>query len=199
MDTTRPSLLVRIRRREDLAAWDTFDQIYRPMLRRFAMARGLDHADADDIVQQCMIAIHEHIGSFEYDPEKGKFKAWLQTMVDNRVRNLMRGRKALQEDSRDFNRVQQREEAPEDVFEKLWMQEHLWHCLRQLRKEVETSTFNAFRYYVIEQWPIEKVCRKLNMKANLVYTIKWRMTQKVSAKMRELLGGAEQTDEPLSD
>ena len=38
MDTTRPSLLLRIRDRGDAGAWRTFDAIYRPMLYRFALA-----------------------------------------------------------------------------------------------------------------------------------------------------------------
>lgn len=71
------------------------------------------------------------------------------------------------------------------------LEEHLWHCLRQLRDEIDEPTYLAFQHYVIEQWPIEKVCRELNMKANNVYTIKWRMTEKVTARMRELLGDLE--------
>ena len=84
VDTTRPSLLIRIRNREDQAAWVTFDHIYRPMLYRFAQSRRLGHEDAEDVVQHCMSAIQEHIGRFDYDPDRGRFKAWLRTMVDNR-------------------------------------------------------------------------------------------------------------------
>ncbi|MCG8403965.1 MAG: sigma-70 family RNA polymerase sigma factor [Phycisphaerales bacterium] len=191
VDTTRASLLVRIRNRGDSAAWTTFDGIYRPMLLRFAMACGLSHVDAEDVTQQCMTAIQEHIGSFEYDPEKGRFKAWLRTIVNNKVRNLLRDRKDRQAESRQFKDLPTQEDSPEEMFEKLWMQEHLWHCLRELQKDVEDQTYKAFQHYVIDQWPIDQVCRELNMKANHVYTIKWRMTEKVSAKMKELLDGAE--------
>ncbi len=191
VDTTRASLLLRIRDRGDSAAWRTFDEIYRPMLRRFALARGLDHADAEDITQHCMAAIHEHIGTFDYDPEKGRFKAWLRTMVNNRVRNLLRDRRDRQADSGDIRDLPSAEESPDEVFERLWMQEHLWHCLRDIQCETEEATYKAFQYYVIEQWPIERVCRELNMKPNNVYTIKWRLTEKVSAKMKALLDGAD--------
>lgn len=191
MDTTRPSLLVRIRNHEDSAAWTTFDDIYRPMLQRFALACGLNPVDAEEVAQQCLTAIQEHIGSFEYDPEKGRFKAWLRTIVNNKVRNLLRDRRDRQAESRQFNELPTQEDSPEEVFEKLWMQEHLWHCLRELQKDVEEKTYKAFQYYVIDQWPIERVCQELNMKANHVYTIKWRMTEKVSDKMKELLDGIE--------
>ena len=61
MDTTRATLLVRIRNRGDIDAWSQFDAIYRPMLRRFARSAGLDAAACDDVVQECMVAIHRHI------------------------------------------------------------------------------------------------------------------------------------------
>jgi hypothetical protein len=43
---------------------------------------------------------------------------------------------------------------------------------------------------VIKQWPVDQVARELGMSANHVYTIKWRMTERVSAKMKTLLDGA---------
>ena len=62
---------------------------------------------------------------------------------------------------------------------------------RELRDEVEETTFNAFRAHVIDQQPIEQVCAALNLKPNNVYTIKWRMTERVAEKMKELLHGVE--------
>lgn len=187
VDTTRPSLLMRIRDRADADAWHAFDEIYRPMLYRFATACRLDHADAEDVSQHCLTAIANRISDFAYDPKKGKFKGWLRTMVNNRVRNLMRDRKDRPGKTDDFERNQQREPQPDEVFDKIWMEEHLWHCLRELKGEVDESTYKAFQLYVLEQKPIEEVCAGLSMTPNNVYTIKWRMTEKVGAKMKDLL------------
>lgn len=191
MDTTRASLLLRIRDREDSAAWEAFDAIYRPMLCRFARSRGLGEADTEDVVQQCMASIQAHIEGFDYDPDKGRFKSWLRTMVNNRIRNLLRDRREKQADTREFENVLDPTDTPEEAFERLWMQQHLWHCLRQIQAEVEQTTFKAYQYYVIEQRPIGEVCGELNLTTNQVYTIKWRLTEKVSAKMKELLDGAD--------
>ncbi len=191
MDTTRASLLVRIRNPKDAAAWRRFDQIYRPMLHRFAIARSLGHADAEDVVQHCMAAIHQHIDSFDYDPEKGRFKAWLRTLVNNRIRTLRRGPRDVQAPSAAFRNIPAAEAGPEADFDRMWMQEHLWHCLRELQTEVEEATFRAFQSYVIEQRPADEVCQEMNMTRNHLYTIKWRLTEKVSAKMAELLDDAD--------
>jgi RNA polymerase sigma-70 factor (ECF subfamily) len=191
MDTTRPSLLLRIRDQADTQAWRIFDAIYRPMLCRFARAAGLSDADAEDIAQQCLTTVARRIGEFAYDPQKGRFKSWLRTMVNNRVRNLLRDRREHQAGPRQFERVQEREPSPDEVFDKIWMEEHLWHCLRELRAEVGETTYKAFQSYVIEQCPVEKVCSELNITPSNLYTIKWRMTERVAAKMKELLDGIE--------
>ncbi len=191
MDTTRPSLLVRIRDCQDSAAWGLFDDIYRPILHRFAAARGLSHADAEDIVQQCMTAISTYIQSFDYDPARGRFRTWLQTMVNNKVRNLVRDRRDHPAGGDRIANVPTDDDSPEDIFEKIWRQQHIWHCLRQIEGEVDATTFTAFQHYVIEERPIEEICAALSLKPNNVYTIKWRLTQRLSEKMTELLGGDE--------
>jgi RNA polymerase sigma-70 factor (ECF subfamily) len=188
LQTTRPSLLLRIRDPRDAAAWEVFDSIYRPMLRRYALSRGLLDAEAEDIAQQCLTEVLRRIGDFEYDAAKGRFKGWLKTMVANRVRNLWRDRRERQADTAVFERDASPEPSPDESFEKLWMQEHLWHCFRAVQAQVDETTWRAFEQYVLRQRTIDEVCRELNLKAQNVYTIKWRLTERVAAMMKELLG-----------
>ena len=72
--------------------------------------------------------------------------------------------------------------------DKVWREEHLAHCLRRVRREIEDSTFRAFRAYVIEARPTEEVCRKFKMTRNQVHLIKWRVTNRLRDHMRALLG-----------
>ncbi|MFQ5430192.1 MAG: sigma-70 family RNA polymerase sigma factor [Phycisphaerae bacterium] len=191
MDTTRPSLLVRLKDNRDAVAWGEFDAIYRPMLHRFARRFGADAPEAEDIVQHCMTAVHEHISSFDYDPEKGRFKSWLRTLVNNRMRNLLRRRRERRAESGDLRELRSPDANPEEVFERIWMDEHLKHCLCLVSADVEERTFRAFQYYVIEERPIEEVCRELEMTPNQVHKSKYRLTKKLSEKMTELLGDQE--------
>lgn len=191
MDTTRPSLLLRIRDRADVGAWRTFDALYRPMLERFARGRGLRPEDAEDVAQHCLTVIADRIGDFSYDPQKGRFKGWLRTLVNNRVRNLLRQRAAGPLSAAELADLGDDAAAPDEAFDRIWLEEHLWHCLRELEGEVEETTFRAYKRHVIEQAGVEEVCRELNISAKNLYTIKWRLTQRVAAKMRELLDGLE--------
>ena len=191
MDTTRPSLLIRVRNRGDQSAWYEFDSIYRPLMQRFARARGLSEGEAEEIAQQCMTVVDRHIGGFEYDPQRGKFKSWLSTMVNNRVRNLLRDRREVDGRSEDFENLAGRDGSPDEIFDKLWRQEHLKHCLRLIRSEVEPTTFDAFVAYVMEEQPVEQVCERFGLKANQVHAIKSRMTRRIRQRMIDLLGEEE--------
>ncbi|HVP11127.1 MAG TPA: sigma-70 family RNA polymerase sigma factor [Phycisphaerae bacterium] len=191
METTRPSLLIRVRNRQDQAAWYEFDSIYRPMLLRFGLARGLNANEAEEVAQQCLAAMTQYIEGFDYDPAKGRFKGWLRTMVHNRIRNLLRDHREGQADSQDFKRSQDREQSPDELFDKVWRQEHLKHCLRLIQKEVEESTFKVFVACVIEEQPVEKICGAFGMTANQVHAIKSRMLKRIRQRMADILGPEE--------
>ena len=96
-----------------------------------------------------------------------------------------------QAETGDLEIGQQREESPEEAFDKIWMAEHLNVCLRQVKSEVEPQTYEAFRRYVIEQEPIERVAEALQLTENNLYKIKWRVTQKLQETMSVLLGAEE--------
>lgn len=191
MDTTHLSLLIRVKSPNDQSAWREFDEIYRPMLFRFARACGLRDADADEIVQACMVSASQHVGSFEYDPSKGRFRGWLKTIVNNRVRSMLRDRRDQPAESAVFNRADAREESPEEIFDRVWRQEHLRHCLIRVREEVEPATFAAFEALVLQQRPVEDVCTQFGMSANQVYLIKSRLTSKIRKHMMAILGDDE--------
>ncbi len=192
MNTTRASLLLRIRDRRDQSAWEEFDHIYRPMLYRFALMRGLDHSQAEDVVQHCMTAIGQHIEGFEYDPKKGRFKGWLRTLVNNRVRNLLRDCHERPAESQVFRVAEAKDASPEELFDQVWMDEHLKHALRLVRTEVEETTFRAFHLYVIEERAVEDVCKELGVNANQVHKAKYRITKRLAERMAELTDGAEE-------
>ncbi|MFH1419975.1 MAG: sigma-70 family RNA polymerase sigma factor [Planctomycetota bacterium] len=191
METTRPSLLIRVRNQRDQDAWHEFDAIYRPMLRRFARVRGLDDGAADEVAQECMVAVSRYIGGFEYDPQKGRFKGWLRTLVNNRIRNMLRDRHEVQAESQDFKRPEHQGRTPEEIFDAIWKQEHLKQCLRFVKREVESSTFDAFVAYAMEERSIEDVCEAFKMTANQVHAIKSRMIKRIRHRMVEITGAEE--------
>lgn len=188
MDTTRASLLLRLKSRDNSLAWQEFATIYRPILLRYAQACGLDAHAAEDIAQDCLAQVNQAIGRFDYDKRRGGFKRWLRVMVKRRVINRWRKRNDAPADSSAFDRPQTREQLPEQDFERIWLDEHLRHCLGKLRNEVDPQTCDVFQRLALDDWPVDKVCATYAITPNNAYVIKSRLTARLRQMMSELLG-----------
>src|SRR5579864_458583 len=85
---TRPSLLLQLRDPADLAAWRSFVGVYGPLVYGLCRRGGLRHEDAEDVTQEVFGRVAKAIRSFEYQPEVGRFRSWLGTLVRNEVNRL---------------------------------------------------------------------------------------------------------------
>src|SRR5436190_14167804 len=86
---TRPSLLVRLRDVRDAAAWQQLVELYAPMVYGFARKRGLQDADAADLMQDVLRAVSGAAARLDYDPAKGTFRSWLFTVTRNKLYNFL--------------------------------------------------------------------------------------------------------------
>ena len=80
---TRPSLLVRVKDPTDRQAWSQFVEVYRPVIHRLARRKGLQHADAEDLVQRVLVAVAGSIDRWEHDARRAKFRTWLHRVAHN--------------------------------------------------------------------------------------------------------------------
>src|SRR3984893_4266903 len=97
---TRASLLVRLRG-GDAGAWQEFVHLYAPLIYGFARKRGLQDADAADLMQDVMRSVSTAIGRLDYDRNQGTFRGWLFTITRNRVFNFLSARRIRPQGSGD--------------------------------------------------------------------------------------------------
>src|SRR3954471_1163051 len=90
---TRASLLVRIRDGHDAAAWREFVQTYAPVVYGFARRRGLQDADAADLMQEVFRSVAGAAGRLEYDPKRGSFRGWLYTVTRNKIFSFLQSQR----------------------------------------------------------------------------------------------------------
>src|SRR5438132_4093659 len=92
---TRQSLLSRLKNADDQASWQDFFDTYWRLIYAVAIKSGLTEAEAQDAVQETVIAVARNIKEFQYDPKKCSFKSWLMMLTRQRIIWQLRKRQAL--------------------------------------------------------------------------------------------------------
>jgi DNA-directed RNA polymerase specialized sigma24 family protein len=91
MERTPASLLERLRRPGDPDAWARFVALYMPLIYSWGRRVGLQEQDADDLVQDVLLALVRALPSFQYDRHKS-FRRWLRTITLNKWRDRCKQR-----------------------------------------------------------------------------------------------------------
>jgi RNA polymerase sigma factor (sigma-70 family) len=185
MTATRSSLLLRVRDPSDSASWNEFDSIYRPLLTRYALHRGLDVAGAEDVAQQCLSAVSQRIRKFE---KKRSFRAWLRGMVDHKVSDFIaKSGKPAGQLNESMVEASSESEALAGLWEQTW-NERLLEVLRDhLRGHFAEHTLRAFEMYVLRDTPVEQIVSLLGMTPNQVYVAKSRVLRYLRESCDEVL------------
>ncbi len=187
---TRPSLLIRVRNPADQAAWEDFVEIYRPVILRLALRKGMQAADAEDIAQEVLTVLAKAVEQWVYDPKRAKFRTWLHRVANNAILNgLSRGRpdRAAGGPAPQAAIVQkQSREGPDsDLLRLEYRREVFRWAARQVRKEFRPDTWNAFWLTAVEGRPAEAVAKELAKDAGAVYTARSRVMQRIREKVSD--------------
>ena len=184
---TRATLLLRLRDSNDHDAWSDFLQDYGPMLYRFVRSRGLQDADAADIVQDVFRRVGTAINRLEYDKEKGGFRAWLFTITRNRLYTYFEKRKRTGPTGNDTAQLELLSQSPDDRNElsEQWELEHLRSlaaiAMETVREHSDPKTWSAFRITAVDGRSAAEAAKELSMSTGAIYVAKSR----VSARLRD--------------
>src|SRR5215467_5596778 len=91
---TRHSLLNRLKDWGDQTSWQEFFDAYGRLLYNVAIKAGLTDMEAQEVVQETVIAVARKIGEFKADPAHGSFSAWLMRLTRWRIADQFRKRQS---------------------------------------------------------------------------------------------------------
>src|SRR5829696_9196663 len=182
---TRTSLLHRLKQWEDQESWRDFFNTYWKLIYGAAVKAGLNDAEAQDVVQDTVIAVAKKIEAFKYDPELDSFKGWLLYLTRKRIalhyRKRERDRGGPARDSEMALVELERIPDPAGVdLEAIWNEE--WEknladaALARVKEQVNPKQFQMFNFYVLKQWPVKDVAKTLGVTATQVYLAKHRIS-----------------------
>jgi RNA polymerase sigma-70 factor (ECF subfamily) len=189
---TRASLLLRIRDPGDRLAWGEFVQLYAPLIHAYGMHRGLQDADAADVVQEVLRRVSRSAPQFEYDRARGSFRGWLLTVTRNEIRK-MAARKARQAsgsgDTQMHGLLEQH--ADDSQPDADWDREYRWNSFlwaaQRVKSEFREATWRAFWLTVVEGQEIERAAKELKLSLGAVYIARSRVIARIRQEIQTTL------------
>ena len=187
MHTTPPTLLERLRRPADQAAWSRFVRLYTPLLLRWAYRLGLPGPDAADLVQEVFLVLVRQLPKFSYDPSRS-FRAWLRTVTLNKWRDLGGRRGARSLDADDPALLGLAVADPAELFDEAEYRAALsGRALQLIRQEFQPTTWQACWETVVMDRPAAEVAAELGITVNAVYLAKSRVLSRLRQDLDGLL------------
>ena len=190
---TRSSLLQRLKAWDNDADWRVFFETYQRSIHGLAMKCGLTHAEAEEVVQETMVAVARQMPEFEYDRSVGSFKGWLFTITRRAVG------KQLSKRVRNPSIPAGGPEAPPELellpdttpgfdqrWEEDWRQNLIDIAMDRVRRQISPKQFQMFDLYVHQHLPMERVTQLLNVSSARVYMAKVRVTRAIRREVAEL-------------
>ena len=92
MEKTSLSSLARLRRSPESENWNRLVDLYAPLLRAWLRKYDVQDSDADDLMQEVLLAVSKDLGKFEHGGQQGAFRGWLKAILVNRLRKFWRAR-----------------------------------------------------------------------------------------------------------
>jgi RNA polymerase sigma-70 factor (ECF subfamily) len=180
--TTHVTLLQRLARPGDAAAWREFHERYGELILNVARRQGLQPADADDTLQEVLVGLTKSLPGFEYDPARGKFRSYLRTCVMRTVFRRLRQKYAesAQQSLEAAGADPPADDGVEALWEQEWRQYHLRQALRTLEGELNTRHRLAFEAHVLDQRDARETAELFELTTEALYQIKSRVLRRLT-------------------
>jgi RNA polymerase sigma factor (sigma-70 family) len=191
---TRRTLLGRLKDCEDQASWKEFFDTYWKLIYTTARKSGLSSAEAEEVVQETVIAVCRNIPKFEYDSAVGSFKTWLLNLTWWRIVDQLRKREPGAHGRRqkaDTTRTATIERVPDPAglnlnWDEEWDRNLLEVAAERVKRQVDPMQYQAFDLYGCQGWTARKVADRLKLNIAQVYLAKHRVSRLIRKELARL-------------
>jgi len=193
---TRKSMLGRLKNWEDNESWRTFFDTYWKLIYGFAIQRGLTHQEAQEVVQETVVAVAKSIGKFQYDPKVCAFKTWLLGVTRSKIANQFAHRArhpavtTSPDDSNSTPILHQHRDGQSGQWDTAWDEE--WQknlmeaAITRVKRRVSIEQYQMFDLFVLKQWPARDVAKTLGVTIAHVYVTKHRLAKLIRKEVEAL-------------
>ena len=182
---TRKSLLGRLKDWEDNDSWRDFFDTYWRLIYGFSMQRGLNHHEAQEAVQETVVAVAKSIGRFDYKPKACAFKTWLLSVTRSKIANQL-AKRARQttlhggSDVDDSGVIAAQERISEEQmleWDTEWQKNLMESAIQRVKRRVSIEQYQMFDLFVLKEWKSRDVAKTLGVTVAHVYVAKHRISK----------------------
>lgn len=170
---------MRVRDPRNQDAWQQFVDIYAPVVRSYCFQRKIQVADISDIEQDVMSRVSKAIRAFEYDPAKGKFRAWLGTITANRIRSFFAKEVQRHENEQAAFMTEIPYSDPDSDWVAIFSERVFTIACSRIREQTSEVAWRCFEATWIEKAPATEVAENLGIPTHSVYVHKSRVLKQL--------------------
>ena len=184
---TRGSLILRLQNSDDVAAWDEFVELYGPIVFRVARRRGMQVADAENLIQEVLMAVAQSVNQWLERTDRGSFRAWLLRIAHNETVDMVTARstRKLGWDGEQGQRILEEVALRDDLssFIELEYERAVFQwAADRVQQEVAQHTWQAFWLTEVEGMSVNDAAQMLGTRRGNIYFGRSR----VMARIKEL-------------
>jgi RNA polymerase sigma-70 factor (ECF subfamily) len=199
---TRATLIQRLKNWQDQASWQDFFDAYWRLIHGVAIKQGLSKVEAQDVVQETMVAVAKQMPAFKYDPATGSFKSWLMNLTRWRIADQFRKRESsveYQESTSETSLGDAKMDGEKTagkgahvlpdldrIWDDEWEKNLLEVALAKARRHLDPKQYQLFDFYVNKEWEADRVAKLFGVSLNQVYLAKSRVTETIRLEIERL-------------
>jgi RNA polymerase sigma-70 factor (ECF subfamily) len=177
-------------------AWTVFQDRYRGVILGWCLRRGLASDTAEDLAQDVLLKLFQQLPRYRHDPDRGQFRGWLKTVVNNALTDFWRQQRRRPErgavGGTAFLEQLGAVASPDDeaasgelsaVIEEQARNTRA-EALRRVRAKLKETTWQAFFQTQVEERPAAEVAAELSLSVASVYKASYRVKQMLEEEYR---------------
>lgn len=190
LEATRYSLIERLPNQDDIEAWDEFVSLYGPIVFRVALARGLQATDAEDLVQDVLLAVAGSVEKWLSRTDRSRFRYWLLAITRNEAVNQLarRAQHGLVLNGPQAELALGNVADPAALSNQIAMEHErfLFHwAAERVRHSLAEHTWQAFWLTAVLGHSIEEVAAQLQMRPANIYIARSRIMTRIKELVRQ--------------
>ncbi len=187
---TDHSLIDRAKNTADGASWLEFMGIYQPVVYRLARRRGMQDADAQDIVQQVFGSIARSLDGWRADDDRPPFRAWLTTIARNAITTALTRRppdrgSGSTSVAESLERLASEEQTDAELIVEARREIVRW-AAEQIRAEFTELTWDIFWKTTMQGVSVTEVSKSSGRSIGAIYVARHRVLSRLKEKIAEV-------------